>query len=187
MNATGGAIFNNRLFVAVSWEAAGKKMAASFCLWGFAPLWEGFSKIHSSVDTQISNYIVGVSRHLNQGNMEKSGSVDSLGSKRNSSRQPSVDSLSRYLNPAQHFLFLSFLKVYKPKVGHILCYITKSYTHAFLTLLQWMLVTVMKRPACHVDSKWTRSLSVTLSSSISIHWNRLKDVNCWKNGQTSLL
>ncbi|KAK2881852.1 hypothetical protein Q8A73_022362 [Channa argus] len=32
--------------------------------------------------------------HFNQENMEKSGSIDSLGSKRTSSRQPSVDSLS---------------------------------------------------------------------------------------------
>ncbi|GLD46954.1 myotubularin-related protein 2 [Lates japonicus] len=35
-----------------------------------------------------------LSRHFNQESMEKSGSIDSLGSKRSSSRQPSVDSLS---------------------------------------------------------------------------------------------
>lgn len=76
------------------WEAAGKRWQLPFVCGDLQYSEGGFKHILLRIYRPPARTAV-YPDTLRQENMEKSGSVDSLGSKRSSSRQPSVDSLSR--------------------------------------------------------------------------------------------
>lgn len=85
------------------WEAVGKTWQLPF-VGGDLLHSEGGFKTHPSARTDRSESAFPApacpqKNTRSRRNMEKSGSVDSLGSKRSSSRQPSVDSLSRQPSP----------------------------------------------------------------------------------------
>ncbi|XP_036975052.1 myotubularin-related protein 2 isoform X1 [Acanthopagrus latus] len=75
------------------WEAAGKRWQLPFVCGDLQYSEGGFKHILLRIYRPPARTAV-YPDTLRQENMEKSGSVDSLGSKRSSSRQPSVDSLS---------------------------------------------------------------------------------------------